>query len=149
MTERGRRIALAVALAASVAIALLAAVFAFFYFGLHCTSGDGGAPYVASSSPQKTVCDATGDGAVLVVVFLVALVALPIAAWRSGRAWVGRRGSALPAVLLIVALPLAPPIFVALADLPSDICSSEQEAAYAAWLNRGGHGEPPYECETY
>lgn len=149
MSERGRRIALATVLAASVAIAVLAAVFLFFFYGLHCTSGDGGAPYVAGSSPQKSVCDATGNGIVLVIVFVVAIIGIAIAAWGSGKAWVGRRAPALPAVLLIVAMPLLPLITVALADLPSDDCSGEQEAAYGAWLDKGGRGKPPYKCETY
>jgi hypothetical protein len=104
---------------------------------------------VAGSSPQKTVCDATGNGVVLVIIFLVAIVGIPIAAWRSGKAWAGRRGSALAAVLLIGAIPLFPLIAVALADLPSDDCSAGQEAAYGEWLDKGGRGEPPYECETY
>ena len=149
MSDRRRRIVLAIGLVASLAIALVAATLAYFYYGLHCTSGDGGAPYVAGSSPQKGVCDATADGTVLVIAFLAAVVAVPIVAWRTGRGWAGGRGSALPAVLLLSALPLLPLVSVGLADLPSDRCSAEQEAAYAAWLDRGGHGESPYECETY
>ncbi len=120
-----------------------------FLYGWHCTSGDGGAPYVAVSSPQEGVCDATIDGLVFVILFLAVLVGGAVLTWRTGKPWTTRRGSLLPSVLVAIALPLTPLITVWAADLPSDDCSTEQEAANQEWEDEGARGDPPYQCETY
>src|SRR5262245_19651364 len=55
---------------------LLAALAVSLFQVIHCTDGDGGAPYVARASPLKGVCNATLNGLLLIPLDLLLIVPL-------------------------------------------------------------------------
>ncbi len=140
-------------LAVLVALAGLAGgatiVFGGFIFVLHCSSGDGGEPYVARDSAQADVCGATGDGLLVVVIAIVALIALLVAAYTAGRAWVAGEASPLRIGALVLIAAISPIALITLANSPSDECGAEDLAAYEAWLDEGSRGDPPADCASY
>lgn len=145
----GRRALVVAAAVVSGLAALVVAAFVAFLIGLHCTSGDGGAPYVAPDSAQATVCNVTGEGVLLTVVLLVAGLALIPLALRFGRAWAAGKPAVLSFVALLVVIA-ALPAGTLLVFVPfSSDCSAAEEAAVAEWQAAGGGGDPPYACETY
>jgi hypothetical protein len=146
MRRQGTVIALAIV--TGIAGGLIAIV-AGFLTVWNCSSGDGGAPFVAPDSPQAGVCSATGDGVLLVVLALAAAVGAAVAAYFAGAAWIrGARPGPAFAGLLALAV-LAPIGLIWVANLPSDDCTGESAAAYDAWIQNGMRGEPPSDCETY
>jgi cytochrome bd-type quinol oxidase subunit 1 len=100
-------------------------------YGYHCTEGDGGSPYVARDSPQKDVCEATGDGAWLLAVMVLLIAVFAFLAWRAFMGW--RAGSRPRALLVafLIAIPIAPLLAFLAANAPSDFCADAQEQAGA------------------
>ena len=138
--RRRRNLAIAgivILAAASVGLTL----FGNLFYVIHCTDGDGGAPYVARDSAQKDVCDATGNGSLLLLAMLALIGVFAFLAWRGFKAWrSGSRGLAA-FVLCLVAIPSAPLIAFLAANSPSDYCSDAKKAAAEA--------APSSDCEHY
>ena len=134
-------------------IAVAAAVFlsaaAALYHGYHCTSGDGGAPYVARDSVQKDVCEAGGNGWGVLALMIAALAGAAFLAQRVLERWWRRAGSGLLAIAATAAVIAAPALVFWLANLPSDSCSDAERAEVDRWRAEGMHGDPPHDCETY
>lgn len=129
--------------------ALVVAAFVAFFIGWHCTSGDGGAPFVAADSAQATVCEVTGDGVWLTVALLILALALIPIAVRLGRGWASGAAAAAPFVavaLLIAALPAG--TLVVFAPF-SAACSDDQLATVEEWERDGARGSPPFDCASY
>jgi hypothetical protein len=127
----------------------LLALIGGFITAYNCSSGDGGVPYVSPESPQSGVCSATGDGLILVVLGIAAAAGIAVAAYYVGRAWL--RGSK-PVILflaLVAGTVVAPIAILWIANAPSNGCTGEKEEAYEAWVDDGGRGEPPYDCQIY
>ena len=139
---------IAFACVAGVAGGLVALVGGFLQIW-HCSSGDGGYPYVSPESPQADVCSATGDGVLLIVLGVAAAAGLAVAAVHLGRAWIAGSRSPLAFVALTVAAALAPIVLIWAANLPSDECTGEKAEAFEAWSEAGGGGDPPFDCVTY
>jgi len=128
---------------------VLVTLFGGYLFVLHCSSGDGGAPYVASDSTQADVCGATGDGSVVLLLCLVAVAAGCALAYRAGRAWIAGDGPGARFGAFVAIPAVIPILLLAIANIPSDDCEGAARAAYEAWVEGGRAGEQPYDCETY
>lgn len=146
MKRQGVVITLAVL--AGVAGALITLV-AGFLTAWQCSSGEGGAPYVSPESPQADVCSATGDGIALIVLGIAAAGGLAVAAVFAGRAWIRGSQPGILFAVLVIGAALTPVPLTWLHNAPSDECTGETAEAYQAWLDAGGHGEPPADCATY
>jgi hypothetical protein len=120
-----------------------------FLHNLGCTSGDGGVPYTAQDSPQKDLCELTGNGLGVFGLSTVAAVGVGMLAARSGRHWRDGDATPLPFIGLAVLTALSPLAFLWLGDLPSDGCTGEKLAAYEEWAQADSSGEPPYRCQKY
>jgi hypothetical protein len=136
-----------------VVVALVAAVFltlfATWIHATNCTGGDGGVPYVAGDSPQKSFCDATGDGWIVFLGSLVAVIGLGTLAVRRSEAWAAGVASLTSFAGLATLTALSPIVVLMLAGIPSSDCTGEQAAAYEAWRDAGGKGAPPHDCARY
>jgi hypothetical protein len=147
---RSTRARVATAVAGVIGMLAVAAVTVFFELlalGLGSCGGDGGSPYAARESPQGHVCEFLDHGGMIGVIGLevgaLVAAAVVIALWARGRA--------RPRVAVAWAVAAA---FVPLAGLfalsaPGDQCSKADQAAYHAWLDKGAHGEPPADCDSY
>jgi hypothetical protein len=110
---------------ASVALTLLGSLL----YGLHCTDGDGGVPYVARDSPQKDVCEATGNGGFLLAAMVALIAAFASAAWWAFKRWQAGAGRLAVFLLLMAGIAAAPLAAFLAANAPSDYCSDEQKQA--------------------
>jgi len=127
----------------------LIAIIGGFLTAWHCSSGDGGVPFVSPESQQADVCSWTGDGIGLIVLGIAAASGLAVAAYRLGRGWIAGARSPLAFAALTLAAALAPIALIWAANLPSDECTDETAQAYDAWAESGARGEPPADCATY
>lgn len=149
MSRRKKQIVAIVLLVLAGLIAAVLVVGGTFVYSLGCTSGDGGAPYTAADSPQKDLCELTGNGfAVFGLSTVVAVGAGALAARHAGR-WRDHATTPLPFIGLAILTALSPLVVVWAADLPSDGCTGEKLAAYERWQQAGSSGDPPYRCQTY
>jgi len=144
-----RRVQVIAAVLCSAAVALLVALAAFVLAGLHCISGDGGVPYVAADSAAGSVCDSTGDGALITLGLLLAALALLVVVYRLGRGWIAN-GQGLRSMLslAIVAAVLPAGTALAFAGSSSD-CSPKRQTAWEEWKQAGEPGDPPFDCASY
>lgn len=120
-----------------------------FFFAFHCTSGDGGAPYVARDSLQADVCGAAGEGLWLFAVQLLLVLVLGVLSIRAVSAWRRREGSGRRALLLALGIALVPLSVFLAANQPSDQCSDDKREAVEEWRDSGTRGDPPFDCDTY
>ncbi|HEY8001011.1 MAG TPA: hypothetical protein VID76_03670 [Solirubrobacterales bacterium] len=147
MTERpvahGRlfTVGLVIAVVAGVAISLAMTLFQV----IHCTDGDGGAPYVAGDSPQADVCGASGDGLLLLPLALILVAGAALLARRAFAKPAGDGGRTVAVVAALLLAPALPLLALLLINAPADVCSDEQLAANDA----AAPGEAPYSCDHY
>lgn len=127
----------------------LIAIIGGFLTAWHCSSGDGGVPFVSPESPQADVCSWTGDGLGLVVLAIAAAAGIAVAAHRLGRAWIAGKRPAIVFAALAIGAVVAPIAILWIANSPSDECTGETAEAYEAWLDGGARGDPPADCATY
>jgi len=144
-----RRVQVFAMVLCSAAVALLIALAVAVFAGLHCTSGDGGVPYVAADSSAASVCDSTGDGALLTLGLLLAALALLVVVYRLGKGWIKTgQGLRLMLTLAVVAALLPAGTALAFAGASSD-CSPTKQTAWDEWKQAGEPGDPPFDCASY
>lgn len=131
-----------------VAAGLVTALVAWFVYAIHCTSGDGGAPYVAPDSARADACEVTSDGGLLALVSFGAVGFAGFFAWRAAGRWAVAGGAVRLAGLVLLAA-VSPLLLSWIASAPSSECSEDKEAANAAWEEAGQKGPRPYDCEAY
>jgi MFS family permease len=149
MSDRTRRILGGAGIVVLVVAAVVGSAFLSFLYGFNCLEGDGGEPYVARDSAQKDVCEASGNGLLLLALMAAAAGAFAYLASRLLARWRARQGSLLAGVAALLGIVLAPLLGFWAANLPSDYCSDEQKAAVNEWERSGSRGEPPYDCDAY
>jgi hypothetical protein len=147
---RSTRARVATAVAGVIGMLAVAAVTVFFELlalGLGSCGGDGGSPYAARDSPQGHVCEFLDHGGMIGVIGLevgaLVAAAVVIALWARGRA------RTRVAVAWAVAAAFVPLAGLFALSAPGDQCSKADQAAYHAWLDKGAHGEPPADCDSY
>jgi hypothetical protein len=149
VSPRSKRIVVIGVLVLAGLIAASMTVGATFLYSLGCTSGDGGAPYTAEDSPQKDVCELTGNGFAVLGLSVLVSVATGLLAASRGRRWRVSSATPFPFLGLAILTALSPFAVLWVAELPSDGCTGEKLAAYERWTQAGGSGEPPHRCQKY